>query len=285
MDFFCTSATQEWREILDILFGVLMIMSLGLGELELRSVEDKNSFTSWCKSHPLSQSKLTSFRLNQLQTKWSAVNPQYKPIHNLLALPLSSQWAVSPAKTIPILPVTVLWAPLLTAMSDIASSSDCVSFMAQNICKAGTQAWEATLLRALQMLPKHNKGKNILPNAGANISIVMPTVNMISDTYFHLLMLCLLDWYLCQSSSEYKCNGMYGQAYRKLLDAYDVNISLPAIPAMSRTRKLRVAESAVAPDLPTPTPSKTLCVASTERRDVIRYCMLSSSIHERYLDS
>jgi hypothetical protein len=79
--------------------------------------------------------------------------------------------------------------------------------------------------------------------------------------------------------------SMHDKAYRNLLDAYDVNISLPAIPAMSRTRKLSVAESDVAPDLPTPTPSKTFCVASTEQRDVVRYWILSSSIHKRYPDS
>lgn len=47
-------------------------------------------------------------------------------------------------------------------------------------------------------------------------------------------------------------------------------------------RKLRVADKAVADDLPTPTPSRTRCVASTDRRFVERSCTRSYRTYDIY---
>ena len=138
------------------------------------------------------------------------------------------------------------------ATSDIPSSVP-ITFTAQYICNAPPQAPAATPHNALQILPIHNSGKNhpcmngMVNTDGATISNVIPKSTIMSAKYFHRFTFL-----------------------RKLCETYEVNRSEAAIPQPSRIKKFIVADNAVAPDRPTPTPCKMRWVANTERREVER---------------
>jgi hypothetical protein len=106
--------------------------------------------------------------------------------------------------------------------------------------------WTRQHLKDLQIIGRNNvRGTSV-----AATSNVMPTSLITSANNLHFFTLDL-----------------------NLFDAKAVNNKVLAIPKPSRTRKLIEAERAVAPSLPTPTPSNTLCVAKMALICVDRSCI------------
>ena len=155
------------------------------------------------------------------------------------AFTLDTDFANAADTTNPIAPVTVCCAPNLAFISDISP------FLAQCKLILPPVAPAATPQIALQQVPSEIIGRKKEPGTKDAVLITSSVIPMST---------------IMSAKSRHRFTSV-----RNRDDAADVKSSVAAIPQPSRTMNEINADNAVAPSLPTPTPSNTRWVAKTDR--------------------